>query len=140
MLRYTLKRVLWILPSLLVATWVLFWFVSQARPLEEVRRSDDGGVRDAERAGFREQKLPLFFNFKPRDIRGLTKEAMDLARAEDTMDVARRMFTYLGGASLPYVRPATARGLRNGLRFRSAARRGCLRRMGAFGPARGGHR
>lgn len=105
MLRYTLKRVLWILPSLLVATWVLFWFVSQARPLEEVRRSDDGGVRDAERAGFREQKLPLFFNFKPRDIRGLTKEAMDLARAEDTMDVARRMFTYLGGASLPYVLP-----------------------------------
>jgi ABC-type dipeptide/oligopeptide/nickel transport system permease component len=86
MLRYALRRALWILPALLVATLLYFGLLThQARPADDPR-------------------LPLFVNTHPRDVRALSAQALS-ELTEGPNDGAAQELVRLGGAALPHVLP-----------------------------------
>ncbi len=89
-MRRTLRRILWIVPSLVVASLLLFWFVA---PSSQVRGTD-------------EQTLPLFFEDNPSSVREL---AIDAVRAIENSSggdsEAAAALSELGGAALPHVLP-----------------------------------
>jgi peptide/nickel transport system permease protein len=86
MLRYALRRVLWILPALLVATILYFGLLTHhAIPADGPR-------------------LPLFVNTHPRDVRALSAQALQ-ELTDGPSDRARQELVRLGGAALPHVLP-----------------------------------
>ena len=93
MLRYALRRALWILPALVVTTLLLFALVTRLAG----RHTHEGqGVG---------RELPLFFNSKPRDVRALSEQAVrDIAQQRNT-EQAKSQLVRLGGAALPFVLP-----------------------------------
>jgi peptide/nickel transport system permease protein len=87
MLRYALRRALWMLPTLVATTLVAFWFLSRM----------PGEVSSAQ--------LPLFVNPSPRDVRSLAESSVDELAREVEADGARDRLVILGGAALPFVLP-----------------------------------
>jgi hypothetical protein len=86
MLRYALRRVLWILPALLVATLLYFGLLTHhAIPTDGPR-------------------LPLFVNTHPRDVRALSAQALQ-ELTDGPSDRAAQELVRLGGAALPHVLP-----------------------------------
>ena len=91
MLRYALRRVLWVFPSVLGVSVIAFFVLS-------LRAAPSPAELHA---------LPLFFNMEPRDVRARAQEALleltthppDSARAQS----ARVELGRLGGAALPYL-------------------------------------
>lgn len=86
-MRYALRRVLWLLPTLLVLSGIAFWLSSAAV-----------GSRDPALTA-----LPRFVNPNPRDCRS---QALDAAtRLEHGDSAAATDLVRLGGAALPHVLP-----------------------------------
>jgi len=87
MLRYALRRSLWLLPTLVVATYLLFAILAH-----QDHRPEDG------------KTLPLFINLRPQDARVLSRQALrDLVNGPN--DDAERTLVRLGGVALPHVLP-----------------------------------
>jgi ABC-type dipeptide/oligopeptide/nickel transport system permease component len=88
MVRYALRRALWLLPTLAVITLVAFAWLSL--------------VPSASSA---DQHLPAFLNPQPRDVRSLAEAAVEqLAYSDDPQHAADRL-ARLGSAALPFVLP-----------------------------------
>lgn len=83
--RATLRRLLWLLPTLFVVTVPIFWALSRATP----------AARGDTRA--------LFFDADPPDVRKRALQAMSLAASGDARGSA--VLLELGGAALPHVLP-----------------------------------
>lgn len=108
MLRNALRRLLWILPTLIGISLVTFLFLSYvpdptADPTVAATLSTD---KLAELRRERYLDLPLFVNFSPVGVEERAARAMDaIADNAPDADAARRALVHLGGAALPYVLP-----------------------------------
>jgi peptide/nickel transport system permease protein len=95
MLRYALRRAIWILPALVVTTLLLFGVI--ARLARHGPPADDLPGAPTE--------LPLFVNLQPRDVRALSMQAVgDIAEGRNAA-AAEQLLVRLGGAALPFVLP-----------------------------------
>jgi peptide/nickel transport system permease protein len=111
MLRYTLRRVLWSIPTLLATSLVLF-LVTTLAP-DPVTASTDA-LDGAERAHLQEVRrsqffdLPRFVNANPKDVRAYAREALAHVASDDgrEQDEGASELRRLGGAALPYVLPS----------------------------------
>jgi ABC-type dipeptide/oligopeptide/nickel transport system permease component len=104
MLRYALRRLLWVVPSVLGVSLVTFFVLSLADP----RLARDQLVRETEERE-RSLDLPLFVNFRPNDVRDRATGAVaTIVEAEpgspEALRAARELGR-LGGAALPFVLP-----------------------------------
>jgi len=134
MLRYTLRRVLWAIPTLLATSLVLFLVTTLAPDPLTFGASGAAGAYGAygapgadgaataaesseETAGEvhleevrRSQffDLPRFVNPEPNDVREYAREALARVASDDarTQDEGARELRRLGGAALPYVLPS----------------------------------
>lgn len=88
MLRYALRRLLWVAPVLIGASFVLFAVLSHLPPA-----GADGSAN-----------LPRFFNTRPAGVRELSLHALDRVAREGDWRAAEQL-VQLGGAALPYVLP-----------------------------------
>jgi len=107
MLRHALRRLLWILPTLLGVSLVTFLFLSYVPdPSEDMSLP----MPAAERARLRREhflELPRFLNFAPVDVRARAEKAIaEIARGGEEEARAREELGRLGGAALPHVLPA----------------------------------
>lgn len=90
-MRHALRRILWIVPTLLAISIPIFWVLS----LSEVRAP---GAR---------ADLPRFFNASPENVRDLSLQAMSrIAAGDSSAASAASELVRLGGAALPHVLPA----------------------------------
>jgi ABC-type dipeptide/oligopeptide/nickel transport system permease component len=99
MLRYALRRVLWVFPSVIGVSLITFYVLSLL-PTAAQATSEDSRRR-------RFEDLPLFFNLDPEDVRArATEAAMEVADAPpgEAEDAVRELVR-LGGAALPVVLP-----------------------------------
>lgn len=100
MLRFALRRLLWVVPSVLGVSIVVFFVLSLAVPLEAL---DAAAQRD------RYLDLPRFFNVAPADVRTRTIEAVEafVATSPESPEerAARADLVRLGGAALPVLLP-----------------------------------
>lgn len=96
-MRYAIGRVLWIVPTLVTVSVLVFWALAQGDPQQASEPASDGAEI---------LELPLFYNANPRDIRERSESAM-LAVASGDRDApsAARLLARLGGAALPHVLP-----------------------------------
>lgn len=92
MLRYALRRALWIPPALVLTTILFFGLIAHL--------ARQGAASDSQRTA-----LPLFVNPKPRDVRALSTLALDNLTNDQDVPEAERLLVRLGGAALPYVLP-----------------------------------
>jgi peptide/nickel transport system permease protein len=115
MLRYTLRRVLWSIPTLLATSLVLFLVTTLAPdPVTlgaEVVRSTADSVERARLEELRRSQffdLPRFFNPEPKDVGVYAREALALVASDDPRqeEEGARALVHLGGAALPYVLPS----------------------------------
>lgn len=108
MLRHALRRLLWLVPTLVfltLASFALLSFVpdpaSDARLLESLGPER---VYELRRARFLD--LPRFFNPRPIDLRARVNELVEeLIRDGKETESARKALNRLGGAVLPYLLP-----------------------------------
>ncbi|HZO17248.1 MAG TPA: ABC transporter permease [Polyangiaceae bacterium] len=102
MLRYALRRVLWVFPSVLGVSLIAF-FVLSLVPVE-IPGDDSGAMRH-----FRFLDRPLFFNLEPSDVRSRSLQAVEaLTNAPEgsaEAQLAQDELVRLGGAALPFVLP-----------------------------------
>jgi ABC-type dipeptide/oligopeptide/nickel transport system permease component len=90
-MRHALRRVLWIVPSVVVVSMFAFWLLTLDRATQTL-------------TAFESEALPLFFNRDPRDVRDRALDAM--ARiADGRAGTAESELAALGGAALPHVLP-----------------------------------
>src|SRR5262245_49603008 len=102
MLRYALRRVLWVFPSVLGVSLIAF-FVLSLVPVD-IPGDATGLVRR-----YRFLDRPLFLNANPSDVRSRSLAALDALVAatkdSDDMKLAARELARLGGAALPWIMP-----------------------------------
>jgi peptide/nickel transport system permease protein len=108
MLRHALRRLLWILPTLLGVSLVTFLFLSYVPD-----PTDDPSLRmtPVERTRLRRERfleLPRFVNFTPSDARTLAAEAVRRIAEGSAEEKSRASAELgrLGGAAVPHVLPA----------------------------------
>jgi len=100
-MRYALRRILWIVPTLGAISIVAFWLLT----LGEGGHLLVTGV-GAPEARERLEALPRFFNANPRNVRDLALEAAkSVAEAAPDAGAAETELVRLGGAALPHVLP-----------------------------------
>ncbi len=105
MLRHALRRLLWILPTLLGVSLVTFWFLSYVPDPTDDPASLMPAAERTQKRRERFLDLPRFFNLAPRDVRTLSREAVH-AIAEGTKEQEREgraELERIGGAALPHV-------------------------------------
>src|SRR5215510_6739574 len=105
MLRYALRRLLWIVPILIGVTLTSFALLSYVPdPSEDPALAATlGPERALELRRSRFLDLPRFFNERPLDVVGRVDEALTHLAADDAVaDRARDTLVKLGGAALPY--------------------------------------
>ncbi len=89
-MREALRRILWIVPTLLTITVGAFWLVSKVgAPTAEAHRDE----------------LPLFINLEPQSGGDLAKAALRHVALNDDDGTARALLVRLGGSALPHVLP-----------------------------------
>ncbi|MBI4950682.1 MAG: ABC transporter permease subunit [Myxococcales bacterium] len=105
MLRFALRRLLWVFPSVLGVSLVAFYILSLLPAPAELVHAEPA-VRAAERRE-RFLDLPLFLNTDPRDLRTLVERALDdLARGgQADGERGARELARLGSAALPVLLP-----------------------------------
>ncbi len=138
MLRYALRRMLWILPSVLGVSLLAFYVLSFL-PRPQVPPSHEHEARDLERRAYRQ--LPVVFKSAPQDLTarlkaGLAELATQPAGSQRALR-AEKEFSRLGGAALPLVLPrldsfSPALRRRIALSFAPLARRMKLRPLSDF--------
>jgi peptide/nickel transport system permease protein len=93
-----LRRLLWLLPTLLFVSAVTFWGLALAPHPSGTKEQADARI---------EADLPLFFNRAPLDVRARAERAARLvARDDPDAAWARNELARLGGAALPHLVPA----------------------------------
>lgn len=107
MLRHALRWLLWIIPTLIVVSFVAFLFLSY---VPDPTDDPQAQFKPAEREEIRRKKfldLPRFFNFTPQDVRARTNDAIEAILSDDaeTNTRGRDELVRLGGAALPHVLP-----------------------------------
>jgi peptide/nickel transport system permease protein len=99
-LRFALRRLLWVVPSVLGVSIVAFLVLSLAVPRDGLDRAE---TRD------RYLDLPRFFNLSPADVRTRTLAAIEAfvaaERDSPAEQIARAELVRLGGAALPVLLP-----------------------------------
>jgi peptide/nickel transport system permease protein len=109
MLRYALRRVLWLFPTLVAVSIVTFLFLSFVPdPTDDPTVAESFEV-EALRRHRRERflDLPRFLNPAPRDVRVRAEEAvLRIAAGGEDAPAAGRELARLGGAALPHVLPS----------------------------------
>lgn len=108
MLRHALRRLLWLVPTLVfltLASFALLSFVPD--PASDARLVESLGperVEELRRARFLD--LPRFFNRRPADLRERVNElARHLIHDDEEAPRAKQSLNRLGGAVLPYLLP-----------------------------------
>ena len=119
MLRYTIRRILWAIPTILGISIVAFLVTTliPAPPRLSPAELDDALARDpaaydayveSRRAGGWD--LPAFVNESPRDVRAIVAECVDhLAKNDTGARVAAHDLARIGGAAFPYLLPTLDR-------------------------------
>ncbi len=103
MLPYYLKRVFWLVPTLVAVSIIGFLFLSLAATREAASRGAPV-PREERRARFLD--LPLFVNLHPVDVRERARRAARIvAKGDDSPEEATKELVHLGAAALPYVIP-----------------------------------
>jgi peptide/nickel transport system permease protein len=103
-MRHSLRRILWIVPTLFVISLGSFWLLSGGAGWQASRVADDDPF---EHPLFGPHRQPRFFNRAPHSVADLARAAMTSIAADDEhADAAKRELTRLGGAALPWVLPA----------------------------------
>lgn len=125
-MRWALRRILWIVPTLAVISVAAFWVLSLA-----AEHSD----RISARSASPNRALPRFWNPEPRGVRELARSAVEsIARNDAGAAEAKHELARLGGAALPHVLPRLD-ALDPGARGRVAlALRPVAERMGVGSP------
>jgi hypothetical protein len=101
-MRHALRRILWIVPTLVVISIAAFWLLSAT--LGWTPAAEPG--LDPSAARQRLEKLPRFFNAEPENVRDLATEATRrIAAGGPGARAARGELARLGGAALPHVLP-----------------------------------
>lgn len=115
MLRYTLRRALWAVPTLFGVSFVVFLLTtllpdpaSRLTPEERLALFSRPGayfeLEERRRQLFLD--LPRVVNVTPKDVRARADECMDLLEQDDpNSQIAGATLVRLGGAALPYVLP-----------------------------------
>jgi peptide/nickel transport system permease protein len=130
-MRHALRRVLWIVPTLVVVSILAFFVLSKS--IGWTPPGEPGQSASAARA--RLARLPRFFNAKPRDVRALARAAMrDVSSDAPNADQARALLVRLGGAALPFVLPRLDALPPEGRARVALALRPVARRMGVSSP------
>ncbi|HEX3769323.1 MAG TPA: ABC transporter permease [Polyangiaceae bacterium] len=115
MLRYTLRRLLWSIPTLLATSLVLFLVTTLAPdPVTLAPEAVENAQDAAERARLEELRrsqffdLPRFLNPNPKDVAAYAREALTRIAGDDPrqQEDGARELVRLGGAALPYVLPS----------------------------------
>jgi ABC-type dipeptide/oligopeptide/nickel transport system permease component len=92
-MRHTLRRILWIVPTLLLVSLVAFWVLTAGSGWHAGRQQGEA--------------LPRFFQPAPRSVRDLAQLTMQrAAKGGPEATVAAAELARLGGAALPFVLPA----------------------------------
>src|SRR5688500_15481689 len=98
-MRYALRRILWIVPTLAAISVLAFWALT--RSLGPPAAPELGPA-----ARQRLSELPRFVNPRPRTVRDLALEAtLTVAENGPGVAAARAELVRLGGAALPHVLP-----------------------------------
>jgi len=111
MFRYTIRRLLLTIPTLIgisVVTFILVHLapgspVSTELALAPVSYDTEEELKEYSRAYF--LHLPLFLNFRVQDVKRDVEELLRLAEDQEKREFVRRQLIYRGGAALPYVLP-----------------------------------
>lgn len=100
MMRYALRRILWMIPTLVGITLLAFAVLSFVGlpPVTPALASSVGARAPS-------GSLPTFFNTHPPDVRSLANEAVDQLAHETQVLRAQTTLVRLGGAALPFVLP-----------------------------------
>jgi peptide/nickel transport system permease protein len=114
MVRYTLRRLLLTIPTLIgisVVTFILIHLapgspVSTEMSMGPAASDVEEELKEYSRAYF--LHLPLFFNFSVQDARKDAETYIRALKDPDKRDFVRRQLIYRGGAVLPYVLPRIA--------------------------------
>src|SRR6478735_1497385 len=115
MLRYTLRRLLWMLPTLFGVSIVVFLLTTLLPEPPSLAQLESEAVAKGDVEGYskglevrrvRFLDLPRFFNIAPGDVRTLALSLVqDIAEGGDRATLASRELARLGGAALPVVIP-----------------------------------
>lgn len=103
MLRYAFRRVLWVFPSVIGVSLVVFFVLSLLPGRPEQLDASPRDLRHLRREAWLD--LPLFFNVSPDDARTLTLKAVADVAGSDPAAIERGAdeLARLGGVALPYV-------------------------------------
>src|SRR5579884_3191633 len=111
MFRYTLRRLLWTVPTLMATSVILFFITTLVGASGAVAKpaSDAGSDSDPYASESRDSRfldLPRFLNVDPKDVRARAREALThVAAGDSSASAAALELCALGGAALPYVLP-----------------------------------
>jgi ABC-type dipeptide/oligopeptide/nickel transport system permease component len=131
-MRHALRRILWIVPTLVVISIAAFWLLSAT--LGWTPAAEPG--LDPSAARQRLEKLPRFFNAEPENVRDLATEATRrIAAGGPGARAARGELARLGGAALPHVLPRLDALPPSGRGRVALALAPVARRMGVGSPA-----
>src|SRR5512143_1719462 len=119
MLRYTIRRILWAIPTIFGISIVAFLVTTlipeppalsvaaQRQALEKDPASYDAYV---EGRRLRALDVPTFVNPTPRDVRTVVSDCVDhLAKNDEAAPVAAHELARAGGAAFPYLLPTLDR-------------------------------
>jgi peptide/nickel transport system permease protein len=119
MLRYTIRRILWAIPTIFGISIVAFLVTTliPAPPRLPLSELNDALARnpaaydayvESRRAGAFD--LPVFVNDSPRDVRAIVSDCVDhLARNDSSARIAAHDLAKVGGAAFPYLLPTLDR-------------------------------
>jgi peptide/nickel transport system permease protein len=98
-MRYALRRILWIVPTLAAISIVAFWVLTRSL-------GPPAALELGPKARARLAQLPRFLNPSPRTVRDLALEATEaVAAGGPSAESAGAELVRLGGAALPHVLP-----------------------------------
>ncbi len=101
-MRHALRRILWIVPTLVVISIAAFWLLSAT--IGWAPAAEPG--LDPSSARQRLEKLPRFFNPDPENVRDLANRAVQrIAAGGPGARAAGTELARLGGAALPHILP-----------------------------------
>jgi len=119
MLRYTIRRILWAIPTIFgisIVAFLVTTLIPEPPPLSAVDLSDalarDPGAYDAyvEQRRSMALDLPTFVNEAPRDVRSIVAECVGhLAKNDAYASIAAHELAKIGGAAFPHLLPTLDR-------------------------------
>ena len=101
-MRHAIRRILWVVPMMFAVSVMAFWVLAQGSATWPAHAAAPVGAAAAPEA----ERLPLFFNANPTNVRSLANEAVrGISEGGKRATEAQRLLVRLGGAALPHVLP-----------------------------------